>query len=191
MTKSISQILNAPVLAPLKKNVFKIKSDFLKDACISMRSSNQGLTQKSDLDSQNRILNKAAMAGNTDALYDIFKRREKKDVKAYSIMIKGLTVAKDLKGAFAMYQEMKDVGIQPNQIVYTDLIKACLRNRQVDRAWKTWDFMRSHISEPDYKSYSLMIHACSYTGEVEKAFGLFEEMVKSFKSNNWLEGKRS
>lgn len=177
MKKSLSQILNAPVLAPLKKNVYKIKPDFLNDSVISMRSANRKSSCTTDIDFQNRMLNKAATSGNTIALYDMFSKLEKPNLITYSIMIKGLTVAKDVKGAFAMYQVMKNAGIQPNQIVYTSLIKACLSNRQIDRAWKTWDFMRSHIAEPDYRSYSLMIHACTYTGEVEKAFGLFEEMV--------------
>lgn len=177
MSKSISQILNAPVLAPLKKNVYKIKSDFLNDSVVSMRAANRKTICRTDLEFQNRMLNKAATTKNTTALYDMFNKLERPDLVSYSIMIKGLTFVKDVKGAFEMYEKMKNVGIKPNQIVYTTLIKACLSNRQVNRAWKTWDFMRSHIAEPDYKSYSLMIHACTYSGDVEKAFGLFEEMV--------------
>jgi pentatricopeptide repeat protein len=143
-----------------------------------MRAVNRKSICITDLEFHNRMLNRAATKGNITALYDMFKNLESPNLKSYSIMIKGLTVAKDVKGAFAMYEQMKNAGIRPNQIVYTTLIKACLSNRQVDRAWKTWDFMRSHISEPDYKSYSLMIHACTYSGDVEKAFGLFDEMVR-------------
>ena len=179
MSKTLTQLLNAPVTAPLKKNVYKLKPDFLNESVISQRPMNK-VYDSSDLEIQNRIMNKAATIGNVDALNDIFKTIKSPNLKTYSIMIKGLTAANRIKDAFEVYQEMKNIGIQPNQMVYTTLIKLCFKNRQITRAWKTWDFMRSHISEPDYVSYSLMIHGCTYSGEVEKAFGLLEEMVRIF-----------
>ena len=81
-------------------------------------------------------------------------------------------------------------------MIMTTLIKGCVQDGQLDRAWATFDHMRFEICRPDEVSYSLMIHACAKVselysidnalllritnlqgGQVERAMNLFEEMV--------------
>ncbi|KAJ3398086.1 Mitochondrial group I intron splicing factor ccm1 [Chytriomyces hyalinus] len=98
------------------------------------------------------------------------------DIASYSILIKACINAKNLKGAFAVYEGMKTKGVNPNVQIFTSLIKGCLENNDLKRAWRTFDFMRGEICSPDSTCYSLMIHACSLDMQAERALDLFQEM---------------
>jgi pentatricopeptide repeat protein len=83
---------------------------------------------------------------------------------------------------------------QPDRVMYTTLITACLRHNDLDRAWKIFDAMMIpdgpttttgtrgitekaiNLASPDSVTYTLMIDVCSRRGQVEKALTFVEDM---------------
>jgi pentatricopeptide repeat protein len=156
----------------------------------------QNLGLKPDLIAYNHLMDAYSRAKNVEKVEQIFndlkngpsasppqkgeasKDSLQPDMVTYSTLIKTLVNANQTRKAFSVYDEMTKVKkIPANRIIFTTLIKGALRDKDVDRAWKTFDHMRSQVCEPDTVTYSLMIYACSKTQDAEKAFDLFEEMA--------------
>ncbi|CAG8465209.1 3972_t:CDS:10 [Diversispora eburnea] len=66
--------------------------------------------------------------------------------------------------AFNVYSKMKAAKILPNQPIFSMLIKVCIKNGEIPRAWKTFDHMRLEVCQPDE------------TRDAERAFDLYQEM---------------
>ena len=78
----------------------------------------------------------------------------------FYIYIEACVNAKNLRAAFKVYESMKlkPYKFSPGLPIYTTLIKGCIASGDIERAWKTFEFMRMEICEPDSVLYSLMIH---------------------------------
>lgn len=48
-----------------------------------------------------------------------------------------------------------------NKPIYSILIKCCIDNNELKRAWVIFEYMRLEVCQPDEMTYSLMIHACA------------------------------
>lgn len=84
-----------------------------------------------------------------------------------------------MPSAAAAFSQMQASGIEPNVIVYTSLIQACINCRDFETAWQIFNLikLKSEATAPDVQTYSLMIHACAVNGEVERAIDLFTDMT--------------
>ncbi|KAI3645242.1 hypothetical protein MP228_011406 [Amoeboaphelidium protococcarum] len=127
------------------------------------------------------------------------------DIKSYGIVIKCLANNGMAHDAFKIYDLLKTriktdhslTGYIPRQI-YSSLIKACTRANDVSRAIGVFEHFKSsglqhsadgasgvgnaalHIKErPDAIMYQQIIHACAKSGQVERAFSYFDEMLRS------------
>ncbi|KAI8344005.1 hypothetical protein BC941DRAFT_342474 [Chlamydoabsidia padenii] len=56
---------------------------------------------------------------------------------------------------------MKKADILPTQPIFGNLISGCLKTRQLEKAWKTFDEMRLSYYQPDEVTFTMMLHACA------------------------------
>lgn len=66
--------------------------------------------------------------------------------------------------------------IEPDNAIFTTLIQGCVRKKNFQLAWDTFDMMRQFYLEGDSISFTTMINVCAYQYEAERAFNLFDEM---------------
>lgn len=98
---------------------------------------------------------------------------------AYGIFINTCVQANQLDIAYRLYDQMKaQPNVQPTQAIFATLIQGCLKAKDFDRGWKTFDYMRTEICEPDVITYNIILNLCATTGHVERAFNLFTEMTE-------------
>lgn len=124
-----------------------------------------------------------AYARDVGKIIEIFESIDEPDIVSFSTLITGLVADDKLDHAYLMLDKMRAKKLVPNQIIYTTLIKGCLSTKQVPRAWRTFEHLRS-ISVPDRTLFTLMIYACVSTRDAEKVFiiiivqalDLFQEM---------------
>lgn len=78
-------------------------------------------------------------------------------------------------------------------MLYTAFIQSCIEQKEHDRAWQAYWWMRDRKIDPDPITYSLMMHMCgevsnayncggtntSQTDRTERAFLFLEEMDKA------------
>ncbi|CAG8465299.1 11693_t:CDS:10 [Dentiscutata erythropus] len=96
--------------------------------------------------------------------------RLEQTVYSFANLIKAYVNNLQIDDAFNVYSKMKAAKIMPNQ--------GCIKNREIARAWKTFDHMRLEVCQPDEVTYSLMIHICAKMRDVERAFDLYQEMTE-------------
>ncbi|KAJ3122360.1 Mitochondrial group I intron splicing factor ccm1 [Nowakowskiella sp. JEL0407] len=89
----------------------------------------------------------------------------------------------DIQSAFRVYATSKKLAVNqpwlyPNLKTHTMLIQKCVELGQLNRAWRLFDFYRMEVGKPDSFLFTVMIEACSVSGNTERAFDLFREMVQ-------------
>lgn len=100
-------------------------------------------------------------------------------VYTYGHLLKAYAQEADVASAAAAFSQMQASGIEPNVIVYTSLIQACINRGDFETSWQIFNLikLKSTATAPDVQTYSLMIHACAVNGEVERAIDLFTDMT--------------
>lgn len=90
-----------------------------------------------------------------------------------SILVKMYGKAKMLDKAIELSRIVEEqYGMKPNLHVFTCLIQACVRNRQIRKSWEVFgNMLRSGIS-PDAITYGTLIHGCIYHNKFEQAMAL-------------------
>jgi len=91
-----------------------------------------------------------------------------------SILVKMYGQAKMLDKAVAISERaQREHGMRLNVHIYTSLIQACVRNRQVYQSWEFFCRML-HQSDvaPDAITYGTVIHGCIYNNKFEQAMAL-------------------
>lgn len=66
--------------------------------------------------------------------------------------------------------------IEPDNAIFTTLIHGCMKKKNYQLAWDTFDMMRQFYLEADTIAFTLMIDICAQTYEAERAFNLYEEI---------------
>merc|ERR1719443_2567380 len=90
-----------------------------------------------------------------------------------SILVKMMSRARKLDGAFAIMEEISTkYRIRPNVHVYTNLILACTSNRSLQRGMQTLAQMARDGVNPDGRTYTILIRSCLHVGRLDDAVGL-------------------
>merc|ERR1719221_962584 len=90
-----------------------------------------------------------------------------------SILVKMYGKAKLLDKAIELSGMVeREYGMKPNLHVYTCLIQACVRNRQIHKGWGVFASMLQSGVAPDAVTYGTLIHGCIYHNKFDQAMAL-------------------
>ncbi|KAI0222776.1 hypothetical protein L0F63_006440 [Massospora cicadina] len=127
------------------------------------------------------LMNAYSKGGNLPKTLEIFQAiRENTPGNSghpYNILIHAYAQNNRMVDAFEVIDLMKQK-MPPNYIIYTSLIKACIKVRDFEKAWLAYKMMRKDGIKPNALTYGVLISAAQ-RGNVEKAIDLFNEMVSS------------
>jgi len=95
-----------------------------------------------------------------------------------SVLVKLCSRAKRLDRAFEMVQEITSkYSFRPNVHVYTNLIQACIQNKELWRAFEVLERLIKESIRPDVRTYSLLLRACVSCGQAQEAAGLMRAAI--------------
>eukprot|EP00747_Dinoflagellata_sp_TGD_P161555 gnl/TRDRNA2_/TRDRNA2_178124_c0_seq1.p1 gnl/TRDRNA2_/TRDRNA2_178124_c0~~gnl/TRDRNA2_/TRDRNA2_178124_c0_seq1.p1 ORF type:complete len:689 (+),score=147.56 gnl/TRDRNA2_/TRDRNA2_178124_c0_seq1:108-2174(+) len=94
----------------------------------------------------------------------------------YSTLLKGFVYSKEIEKAFAVYEEMRQQGVQCNLITYNTLLDGCAKNFAMGRVPALLEDMRQMEAEPDLITYSTLIKGYCLEGNMDQAFRMLEDM---------------
>jgi len=102
----------------------------------------------------------------------------KPNVVVYTTLIDGLVKANKLQIAWDTFYEMRTWKlIQPDEVLFTVMIKACAKNAESEKAVNMLDDMRMCGLYPTDVTYTELIHACAKRADMaHKAFEFYREM---------------
>lgn len=125
----------------------------------------------------NSLLDGCAQNNLVDEGIRLLAQMQKEDVTpsnfTLSILVKMMNRARKLDTAFELVDKISgSYNFKPNVHVYTNLIQACVANRQLQRGMKTFETMVNGRVEPESRTYSILVRANISQGLFVPAIGL-------------------
>jgi pentatricopeptide repeat protein len=104
----------------------------------------------------------------------------KPNVITYNAAIRACAEAFDMDQAFALFEDLKDQGLEPSVVTYGSLMTACERVGNLEAASKVIRTMRKedgHV-KPNEVVFGAAISCCRKAGEGDRAYLLLRKMIK-------------
>eukprot|EP00932_Pfiesteria_piscicida_P007125 SRR837773.17111.p2 GENE.SRR837773.17111~~SRR837773.17111.p2 ORF type:complete len:212 (+),score=77.51 SRR837773.17111:68-637(+) len=76
-------------------------------------------------------------------------------------------------------------GMSPNLYLFTCLIQACVRNRQIRKSWQVFGQMFLTGVMPDAIAYGTVIHGCIYHSKFEEAMAFVRHAYSAPTPSGW------
>jgi pentatricopeptide repeat protein len=112
------------------------------------------------------------------------------DMKAYSIqpnlitystIIKGLSQAGDVNGAFGALDRMKEeTNLKPDEIMYNSLLDACAQQSLTSEGLRLLEEMQSNAVQPTNFTLSVVVKLMNRSRRVDEAFRLVREISQKY-----------
>jgi leucine-rich PPR motif-containing protein len=96
----------------------------------------------------------------------------------YSIMIKGYGHVYNLEKALGIFELIKNMGIQVNDVVYGCLLNCLVRCCKFDLLNKYYEEMKNEGIKPNLIIYTTLIKGYNKMKRYDEAYRLFEEMIR-------------
>lgn len=100
-----------------------------------------------------------------------------KDLISWTIIIAGYGMHGFGSEAIAAFNEMRRVGIKPDEVSFISILYACSHSGLLDEGWKLFNIMKNECKiEPTLEHYSCMVDLLSRTGNLSKAYKFIKKM---------------
>ncbi|KAJ0970866.1 hypothetical protein J5N97_018825 [Dioscorea zingiberensis] len=130
-----------------------------------------------DMTAQTALIDMYANCGSLEKGLEIFDRMPQKNLWTYSVMISGLAMHGDAKGALQIYSRMLKQGLEPDEVVYVGVLNACSHAGRLKEGIQCFDRMRfEHQIRPTLQHYNCMVDLMGRAGKLEEAHELIEGM---------------
>lgn len=125
----------------------------------------------------NSLLDGCAQNNLAEEGLGLLSRMEKEGVPpsnfTLSLLVKLMNRCRKLDSAFTLVEDIcKRYKFRPNVHVYSNLIQACVANRQLPRALTTFGTMLQERIRPESRTYAILIRASITQGQCDQAAGL-------------------
>merc|ERR1719198_666757 len=94
-------------------------------------------------------------------------------------MVEAIVSNGDTEGAFELIHQMRDDDKccgAINSVIYCSVLKGFTREKKIDRAWETYEEMKSMRVELSIITYNTLIDACARCGRMESLPRILEDM---------------
>ena len=108
----------------------------------------------------------------------LLKRAVKtKEIKFFNRIIKDFGNDKQMGFAEEAFRRIGDAGLSPTVYSYTNLLNACVRVGELDRARKVWDDMIAAGVEPNEVTYTVLVKGLAQDGLLAEAARTVRDMT--------------
>ncbi|KAL9455888.1 hypothetical protein AB3S75_005173 [Citrus x aurantiifolia] len=109
-----------------------------------------------------------------------------KDLILWTIMIAGYGMHGFGCDAIATFNDMRQAGIEPDEVSFISVLYACSHSRLVDEGWRFFNMMRYECNiEPKLEHYACMVDLLSRTGNLSEAYRFIEMMPVAPDATIW------
>ncbi|PFH36480.1 pentatricopeptide repeat domain-containing protein [Besnoitia besnoiti] len=122
-------------------------------------------------------------AGDLVSAFALLRKMDDEHIAAdcvvHTVLIDGLVKAKKLRKAWRTFWNMRTwKGIEPDEVLFTVMIKACAVRGEAERAVNLLDDLRASGLHPTDVTYSELMHACCDRKDfASKCFHFYQQML--------------
>nr|XP_007162366.1 hypothetical protein PHAVU_001G146000g [Phaseolus vulgaris]ESW34360.1 hypothetical protein PHAVU_001G146000g [Phaseolus vulgaris] len=125
----------------------------------------------------NAIIDMYAKCGSIDAAAEVFSAMSERNLVSWNSMIAGYAANGRAKQAVEVFDKMRCMGFEPDDITFVSLLTACSHGGLVSQGKEYFDTMeRKYGIKPKKEHYACMIDLLGRTGLVEEAYKLIKNM---------------
>ena len=101
------------------------------------------------------------------------------EIKFFNRLVKDFGNDKQLGFAEEAFRRVADAGLERNVYTYTNMLNACVRVGELDRARRTWSDMLAAGVQPNEVTYTVLVKGLAQEGFLEEAANVVEEMRRA------------
>jgi pentatricopeptide repeat protein len=130
----------------------------------------------------NTMIDACARCGCMDRVPQLLESMRKESVEpdlvTYSSLVKGYSLAGDVRRGFKVFEEMKSSGkVLPDEIMYNVLLDGCAREGLVEEALKLLESMQGAGIAPSNHTLSILVKLLGRAKRVKEAFKVVDDLT--------------
>ncbi|KAA8495878.1 Pentatricopeptide repeat-containing protein [Porphyridium purpureum] len=132
------------------------------------------------------LLQASSRATDLDEAYEMFLEattelggRMPRDPSLYYQLVHVFGKGNEMERAFAVFECMKSIGVEPDHITLETLLSSAGKGRSFEQAMDVFREMRSRGFVPREESFRTLLAVCGMSGELVTAFLVFTEMKRA------------
>ncbi|TQD89292.1 hypothetical protein C1H46_025141 [Malus baccata] len=100
-----------------------------------------------------------------------------KNTITWSAMISGYGIQGDSTGSLALFSDMLEKHLEPNEVIFTTLLSACSHTGVIAEGWSYFNSLcKDYNFKPSMKHYACMVDLLARAGKLEEALEFIERM---------------
>ncbi|OEL19233.1 Pentatricopeptide repeat-containing protein [Dichanthelium oligosanthes] len=139
----------------------------------------QGSEYRDDVLVNTALIDMYSKAGSIARAHTVFERMQVqvRDVVVWSALIGGYGVHGHFKEAVALFEEMKNAGVKPNDVTFLGLLSACNHVGAVEKGWSYFHSMKHDYGiEPRHQHYACVVDLLARAGHLDRAYQFIKDM---------------
>eukprot|EP00268_Persea_americana_P057513 TRINITY_DN6897_c0_g2_i2.p1 TRINITY_DN6897_c0_g2~~TRINITY_DN6897_c0_g2_i2.p1 ORF type:complete len:580 (+),score=92.91 TRINITY_DN6897_c0_g2_i2:94-1833(+) len=125
----------------------------------------------------NALIDMYAKCGSIEDGANLFRVMPEKSIVSWTTMIDGLAMHGHGGEAIALFEEMKDAGVVPDDVAFVGVLSACSHAGMVEEGCRYFNLMKSEFSiVPKIEHYGCMVDLFGRAGLVERALEFIRDM---------------
>ncbi|XP_022971664.1 pentatricopeptide repeat-containing protein At3g50420 [Cucurbita maxima] len=119
------------------------------------------------------LIDMYAKNGDLSSAKFVFSQIPYPDLKCWNSILGGYSHRGNMEEALNLFFELRDHGVEPDQVTFLSLLSACNHSSSVEIGKFLWSYMKESNIMPNCKHYSCMVSLLSRAGFMDEA----EEMI--------------
>ncbi|CAD6258539.1 unnamed protein product [Miscanthus lutarioriparius] len=125
----------------------------------------------------NALIDMFAKCGGINLAFNIFNEMPQKNVITWTSMITAFAMHGDGKSALCLFEQMKNEGVEPNEVTFLNLLYACCHAGLVHEGRSLFSSMvQQYGIEPKHEHYGCMVDLLGRAKLMQEAVNLIESM---------------
>lgn len=140
---------------------------------------------KKDLYVDTALTDMYAKCGDLHAAQGVFDSMSERSVVSWSTMIAGYGIHGQINAAISLFNQMVDSGIQPNEVIFMNILSACSHAGSVEEGNSYFSSMKDFGIEPNTEHFSSVVDLLSRAGDLNGAYEIIKSMPFPVDASIW------
>ncbi|CAN6675859.1 unnamed protein product [Malus baccata var. baccata] len=140
---------------------------------------------RKDLFTDTALTDMYAKCGDLRSAQGVFDMMEERSVVSWSVMIAGYGMHGRINAATSLFDQMVETGVQPNEIIFMNILSACSHAGAVEKGRFYFRSMRDFGIEPTAEHFACIVDLLSRAGDLNGAYEIIKSMPTPVDASIW------